>query len=66
MSAPTHALSLKVLSLTKPKDKIYKTKNDDIKKILPQLYNSLLHLFSAIFFLGVLFADDVRLNDNVI
>ena len=32
MSALTHALSLKVLSLTKPKDKIYKTKN--IKKIL--------------------------------
>ena len=26
-SAPTHALSRKVLSLTKPKDKIYKTKN---------------------------------------
>ena len=39
MSAPTHALSWKVLSLTKPKDKIYKTKNDNIKKILPQLYN---------------------------
>ena len=32
MSAPTHALSQKVLSLTKPKDKIYKTKNDNIKK----------------------------------
>ena len=32
MSAPTHALSRKVLSLTKPKDKIYKTKNDNIKK----------------------------------
>ena len=33
MSAPTHALSRKVLSQTKPKDKIYKTKNDNIKKI---------------------------------
>ena len=32
MSAPTHALSRKVLILTKPKDKIYKTKNDNIKK----------------------------------
>ena len=32
MSAPTHALSRKVLSLTKPKDKMYKTKNDNIKK----------------------------------
>ena len=32
MSAPTHALSRKVLSLTKPKDKIYKTKNDYIKE----------------------------------
>ena len=32
MSGPTHALSRKVLSLTKPKDKIYKTKNDNIKK----------------------------------
>ena len=40
MSAPTHALSRKVLSLTKPKDKIYKTKNDDLKKILLQLYNN--------------------------
>ena len=40
MSAPTHAVTRKVLSLTKPKDKIYKTKNDNIKKILPQLYNS--------------------------
>ena len=40
MSAPTHALSRKVLSLTKPKEKIYKTKNDNVKKILPQLYNS--------------------------
>ena len=39
ISAPTHALSRKVLSLTKPKDKIYKTKNDNIKKILLQLYN---------------------------
>ena len=32
MCAPTHALSRKVLSLTKLKDKIYKTKNDNIKK----------------------------------
>ena len=39
MSAPTHAISQKVLSLTKPKDKIYKTKNGNIKKILPQLFN---------------------------
>ena len=39
ISAPTHALSRKVLSLTKPKDKLYKTKNDNIKKILPQLFN---------------------------
>ena len=31
MSAPTHAHSRKVLSLTKPKDQIYKTKNDNIK-----------------------------------
>ena len=31
MSAPIHALSRKILSLTKPKDKIYKTKNDNIK-----------------------------------
>ena len=31
MSASTHALSRKVLSLTKQKDKIYKTKNDNIK-----------------------------------
>ena len=30
MSAPTHALSRKVLNLTKPKDKLYKTKNDKI------------------------------------
>ena len=28
-----------VLSLTKPNDKIKPTKNDNIKKILPQLYN---------------------------
>ena len=35
----SQALSRKDLSLTKPKDKIYKTKNDNIKKILPQLYN---------------------------
>ena len=42
MSAPTHALSRKVLSLTKPKDKIYKTKNDNIKKIHPQLYNNII------------------------
>ena len=41
MSAPTHALSRKVLSLTKTKDKIYKTKNDNIKNILPQLYNTI-------------------------
>ena len=39
----THALTnpytkRKVLSLTKPKGKIYKTKNDNIKKIPPQLY----------------------------
>ena len=39
MSVPTHVLGRKVLSLTKPKDKIYKTKNDNIKKILLQLYN---------------------------
>ena len=32
MSVPTHALSRKVLSLNKTKDKIYKTKNDNIKK----------------------------------
>ena len=32
MSAPTHALTRKVLSQTKPEDKIYKTKNDNIKK----------------------------------
>ena len=32
MSAPIHALSRKVPSLTKPKDKIYKAKNDNIKK----------------------------------
>ena len=40
MSTSTHALSRKVLSQTKPKGKIYKTKNDDIKKILPQLYKT--------------------------
>ena len=39
----THALTnpctkWKVLSLTKPKGKIYKTKNDNIKKNPPQLY----------------------------
>ena len=39
MSAAAHALIRKVLSLIKPKDKIYKTKNDNIKKILPLLYN---------------------------
>ena len=39
MSAPIHILSRKVLNLTIPKDKICKTKNDYIKKILPQLYN---------------------------
>ena len=32
MSAPAHALSQMVLSLTKPKDKIYKTKTDNILK----------------------------------
>ena len=32
VSAPTRAQSRKVLSLTKPKDKIYKSKNDHIKK----------------------------------
>ena len=41
----THALTnpctkRKVLSLTKPKGNIYKTKNDNIKKIPPQLYYS--------------------------
>ena len=36
----TLALSRKVLSQTKPKGKIYKTKNDNIKKILPQLYHN--------------------------
>ena len=46
MSAPTHALSRKVLSLTKPKDKIYKTKNDNIKKNLPQLYSRIRTLLS--------------------
>ena len=36
----THALSRKVLSLTKPKGKIHKMKNDNIKKkIPPHLYN---------------------------
>ena len=41
MFTPTHALSL-----TKPKDKIYKTKNDNItKKILPQLYNKCIKIF---------------------
>ena len=39
MCAPTYALSRIVLSLTKPEDKIYKTKNDNMKKIFPQLYN---------------------------
>ena len=39
MSAPARALSRIVLSLTKPNDKIKPTKNDDIKKIIPQLYN---------------------------
>ena len=32
----------KVLSLTKPKGKIYETKNDNIKKIPPQLYYTML------------------------
>ena len=35
MSSPTHALSRNVLNLTKPKDKIYKTKNYYIKKKNP-------------------------------
>ena len=49
MYAPTHALSRKVLSLTKPKDKIHKTKNYNIKKILPQLNNiTLLIMFNII------------------
>ena len=39
MFAPTHALSRKVLSLTKPRDKIYKTKNDNLKEILSLLFN---------------------------
>ena len=52
MSAPTHALSRKVLSLTKPKDKIYKTKNDNIKKILLQLYNRWCGATSKIVFDG--------------
>ena len=43
MSAPTYALSRKVLSLTKPKDKIYKTKNDNIKKISLRNYIRRLH-----------------------
>ena len=46
MSAPTHALSRKVINLTKPKDKIYKTKNDNIKKILLQLYNNCKHFLT--------------------
>ena len=39
MCAPTCALSWTVLSLTKLKDKITHEKNDNIRKILPQLYN---------------------------
>ena len=46
-SAPTHAQSRTVLSLTKLKDKIYKTKNDNIKKsfrsYLPQLWVKYIH-----------------------
>ena len=45
----THALSRKVLSLTKPKGKIYKMKNDNIKKIPPQLYNTATVLYGAAF-----------------
>ena len=41
MSSPTHALSRMVFSLTKPKDKTYKKKNDNINKIHPQLYNTI-------------------------
>ena len=40
MCAPTRALSRIVPSLTKPNDKIEPTKNDNIKKIIPQLYNT--------------------------
>ena len=51
MSAPTHGLRRKVLSLTKPKDKIYKMKNDNIKKsfhnyitnIVNRLLNNIFH-----------------------
>ena len=49
MFAPTHALSRKVLCLTKPKDKIYKTKNDNIKKILLQLYNIYIYYFCLLY-----------------
>ena len=45
MSAPTYALSRKVLSLTKPKDKIYKTKNDSIKKSFRNYITHIQHLF---------------------
>ena len=47
MCPPIRALTRIVLSLTKPKDKIYPTENDNIKKILPQLYNiySIRHSF---------------------
>ena len=40
MCTPTRALSRKVASLNKPKDEIQPTKNDNIKKFLPQLCNS--------------------------
>ena len=44
----THAVTnpctkRKVLSLTKPKGKIYETKNDNIKKIPPQIYCTMYH-----------------------
>ena len=69
MSAPTHALSRKVLSLTKLKDKIYKTKNN-IKKILPQLYNTRFTLVQCenrvlIYgsYLWILFTDEIDMLD---
>ena len=48
MSAPTHALRRKVLSLTKPKDKIYKTKNDNIKKSFRNYTTNLVNILSII------------------
>ena len=42
MSAPTHALNQKILSLTKPKDRVYKTKNDNIKKTCRNYITSLI------------------------